>query len=94
MNIQAWKRNNPKELSVPSKQVQEIYELEFDNFENVRQEIFKLITGQDLEWRECKRLMLKAYLEFSAIADGQYDDKGELISDVKRSRWPDLVSEC
>jgi hypothetical protein len=38
--------------------------------------------------------MLKAYIEFAAISAGQYDKNGQIIGEVRRSTWPDLVTEC
>jgi hypothetical protein len=49
MSIQKWRSKNPRELSVPTKVIDQLYEEEFEQFENIRQDIFKLITGHDLE---------------------------------------------
>jgi hypothetical protein len=38
--------------------------------------------------------MLKAYIEFAAISSGQYDKNGKIVGEVRRSTWPDLVTEC
>jgi hypothetical protein len=70
MSIQKWRAQNLRELTVPQKVCEQLYEEEFEHFETIRQEIFKLITGHDLDQREVKSLMLKAYIEFSAISAG------------------------
>ena len=94
MSIQAFKKENPGCLSVPKEKVEELWEREFENFESIRQEIYKLIIGQDLPWKEAKRTMLKAYIEFAAVSSGQFDKDGNMIGELTRSRWPDLVNEC
>jgi hypothetical protein len=49
MSIQKWRAQNPRELTVPQKVCEQLYEEEFEHFETIRQEIFKLITGHDLD---------------------------------------------
>lgn len=53
-----------------------------------------MITGHDVDIRKAKSLMLKAYLEFSAVSDTmKFDSAGKPIGTPMRSRWPDLVQE-
>lgn len=94
VSIQKWKKANPSQLNCPETVVQELWETEFSNFETVRQEIFKLITGHDVPMRDAKKFMLMAYLEFSAVSDTmKFDDSGKAKGAPTRSHWPDLVNE-
>ena len=60
----------------------------------MRKVVFSKITGNKDREHDAKSLMLKAYLEFSAVSDTtKYDDDGKPIGPVTRSRWPDLVND-
>lgn len=73
----------------------ELWDAEFTHFEIVRQEIFTLITGKDVTQETAKKLMLMAYLEFSACSENMMDKDGNFNKNAKqvRARWPDLVNE-
>ena len=81
-------------MNCPQQTVTELWETVFGTFEDVRKTVFVLITGNKDRENDAKSLMLKAYLEFSAVSDTtKYDNEGKPIGPVTRSRWPDLVND-
>lgn len=38
-------------------------------------------------------MMLKAYVQFAAVASSQFDENGNVQGEVRRSRWTDLVTD-
>jgi hypothetical protein len=68
-------------------QFNDVYNDIHKTFENVRQEVYFQIMGEEVEQEKAREYMQKAYVTYSTLSSANKIKDGE----TKRARWPDLV---